>query len=150
MDVILLEKVKNLGTLGDTVHVKPGYARNFLVPQGKALPDTEANRKRFEDRRAELISLEQDALARAEARLAQLAELGTVVLMAQAGSEGKLFGSVGSIDVALAVTEAGALLDRREVRLDQGPLRHVGDHQVAVHLHAEVDTVISISIVAAE
>jgi large subunit ribosomal protein L9 len=150
MDVILLEKVQKLGNLGETVHVKPGFARNFLIPKGKALPATEANRAAFEERRAELIAREQDTLARAEARRGQLSELGAVVVVAQAGSEGKLFGSVGSAEIARVITDAGVQIDRREVRLDHGVLRQVGEHEVTLHLHPEVDVLVNISIVPAE
>ncbi len=137
MQVILLEKIKGLGALGTKVDVKPGYGRNFLIPQGKALPATAKNLAEFEVRRAELERQEAEVLATANARAEQLAAI-TVTLASKAGDEGKLFGSVGNRDIAEAVTAAGVELDRSEVRLPEGPLRHTGEYDIAVQLHSDV------------
>jgi large subunit ribosomal protein L9 len=150
MQIILLEKVQNLGRLGDTVKVKPGYARNFLIPKGKAIPATEENRQAFEARRAELERQESDTLSRAESRRDRIEALGALPIAAHAGTEGKLFGSVGPEEIAAALGEMGVEVDRREVRLDHGPLRNVGDHEVAVHLHPDVDATLTISVVPTE
>ncbi|MFM1885305.1 MAG: ribosomal protein [Pseudomonadota bacterium] len=138
MDVILLEKVANLGSLGDRVSVRSGYARNFLLPKGKATLATPANVARFEARRAELEKAAQTLLSAAQARAAGL-EGFKVVITAKAGNEGKLFGSVGTTDIAEAATRAGRQLERAELRLPNGPLRTVGDHVVTVHLHTDVN-----------
>jgi len=147
MEVILLEKVENLGNLGDRVHVKPGYGRNFLIPGGKATPATEEHIKAFEARRAELEKAAADQLAAAEARRDQLAEM-TVTIKAKAGEEGKLFGSVGTSDIADAVTAAGVAIERHEVRLPQGAFRQIGEFPVAVHLHTDVNTEITVIVEA--
>lgn len=147
MEVILLEKVQNLGKLGEKVRVRNGYARNYLIPRGKAAPATAANLAAFETRRAELERAEAETLAAAEARREQLA--GKVfTIAAKAGDEGKLFGSVGTADIADAVTAAGVAVERHEVRLSTGSLRNLGEHEVTLHLHPEVDAQITISIVA--
>ncbi len=148
MDVILLEKIGKLGDLGDRVTVKPGYGRNYLIPQGKAVPATEANVAEFETRRAELEANAAEAVAAAEVRAGQIQELGTVTIEANAGDEGKLFGSVGTRDIADAVTAAGVELTKSEVRLPEGALREVGEYEVTVHLHTDVDTTVQISVVA--
>ena len=122
MEVILLEKIANLGSLGDKVAVKSGYARNFLLPFGKATPATAANIEAFEARRAELEKIAAEKTAEAEARAAKLADL-TVTIAANAGEEGKLFGSIGTRDIADAVTAAGVELEKSEVRLPEGPLQ---------------------------
>jgi len=150
MDVILLEKVTNLGGLGETVSVKPGFARNFLMPEGKALASTKANREHFESRRAELESKEKDSLSSAERRRDQLAELGTIPIPAHAGNEGKLFGSVTAGDIADAIIVAGVVVTKREVRLDQGSLREVGEYEVVLHLHPEVEHSVAIAVVPSE
>jgi large subunit ribosomal protein L9 len=147
MEVILLEKVENLGNLGDRVNVRPGFGRNFLIPSGKATPATEEHIKAFEARRAELEKAAADALAEAEARCAKLDGL-TVTINAKAGEEGKLFGSVGTTDIAEAVTAAGVPLERSEVRLPEGAFRQVGEYQVQVHLHSDVNTEITLTIEA--
>jgi large subunit ribosomal protein L9 len=147
MEVILLEKVENLGNLGDRVHVKSGYGRNFLIPGGKATPATEEHIKAFEARRAELEKAAADQLAAAEARRDQLAEM-TVTIKAKAGEEGKLFGSVGTSDIADAVTAAGVAIERHEVRLPQGAFRQIGEYPVAVHLHTDVNTEITVIVEA--
>jgi large subunit ribosomal protein L9 len=149
MDVILLEKVANLGNLGDRVAVRSGYARNFLLPKGKATLATVANVAKFEARRAELEKSQRDSLAGAEARKAKF-EGFKLTITAKAGSEGKLFGSIGTTDIAEAASAAGQTLARSEVRLPNGPLRAVGEHVVVVHLHTDIDLDLPIVIVADE
>jgi large subunit ribosomal protein L9 len=149
MDVILLEKVANLGNLGDRVAVRSGYARNYLLPKGKATLATPVNVARFEARRVELEKVARDNLAGAEGRKARL-EGFTLTLTAKAGSEGKLFGSIGTADIAEAATAAGQPLARSEVRLPNGPLRAVGDHVVVVHLHTDINVELPVTIVAEE
>lgn len=139
MELILLQKVKNLGNLGDKVNVKPGYGRNYLVPQGKATAATAANIAEFEQRRAEYEAKANQQLAAAEARKAQF-EDASVTIKANASPEGKLFGSVGPRDIADAFTEAGLALDKSEVVMSDGPLRHIGEFEVVIHLHADVNT----------
>jgi large subunit ribosomal protein L9 len=147
MEVILLEKIANLGNLGDKVAVKAGYARNFLLPFGKATPATAENVAAFEARRAELEKLAAEKKAEADARAAQLAEL-TVTIAANAGEEGKLFGSIGTRDIADAVTEAGVAIEKSEVRLPDGALRNVGEFDVVVQLHTDVETTVKLVVVA--
>jgi large subunit ribosomal protein L9 len=149
MDVILLEKVANLGNLGDRVAVRSGYARNFLLPKGKATLATPANVVKFETRRAELEKVQRDQLAGAEARKAGF-EGFKLTITAKAGSEGKLFGSIGTTDIAEAATAAGQKLARSEVRMPNGPLRSVGDHVVSVHLHTDINIDLAVSILAEE
>ncbi len=149
MEVILLEKVDNLGDLGDKVKVSPGYGRNYLLPQGKAKPATPENVKYFEERRAELERQAADVLAAAEARKSQIDGL-SVIIKAKAGDEGKLFGSVGTSDIADAAAATGVELERQEVRLPEGPLRVVGSYDIAVHLHTDVDAVITVVVEAEE
>jgi large subunit ribosomal protein L9 len=145
MDVILLEKVANLGSLGDRVEVRSGYARNFLLPKGKATLATPANVTKFEARRAELEKHANEQLSSAEARKLSFADF-RLNIAARAGSEGKLFGSIGTGDIAAAASAAGQPLQRSEVRLPNGPLRVVGDHVVVVHLHTDIDVELSITI----
>ena len=147
MELVLLQKVKNLGNLGDKVKVKPGYGRNFLVPHGKAVAATAANVAEFEKRRAEYEAKANDVLSAAEARKAAL-EGATVTVKANASPEGKLFGSVGPRDIAEAFTEAGIALDKSEVVMGEGPLRHIGEFEVHVHLHADVDTTVKVVVTA--
>jgi large subunit ribosomal protein L9 len=147
MEVILLEKIGKLGGLGDRVTVKPGYGRNFLIPQGKAVPATATNVAEFEGRREELENTAAVGVAAAQARGDQLAELGTITIAANAGEEGKLFGSVGTRDIADAVTAAGVEISKSEVRLPDGALRELGEFEVSVHLHTEVDGVVSVAVV---
>ena len=146
MQVILLEKVQRLGNLGDEVSVKAGFGRNFLVPKGKALPATKANREKFEARREELEAAAAKLLNEAEARKAKLVAAGYVNIMANAGVEGKLFGSVTAADIADAVNAKGADIDRNEVRLPTGPLRHTGEYQIDVQLHADVLVSVAVNI----
>ncbi|HIZ49920.1 MAG TPA: 50S ribosomal protein L9 [Candidatus Pseudomonas excrementavium] len=147
MEVILLEKIANLGNLGDKVAVKAGYARNFLLPFGKATPATADNVEAFEARRAELEKAAAERKGEAEARAAKLAEL-SVTITANAGEEGKLFGSIGTRDIADAVTAAGVELEKSEVRLPEGPLRSVGEFDVAVQLHTDVEATVKLVVVA--
>ena len=144
MEVILLEKVANLGNLGDKVKVKAGYGRNYLLPQGKATAATEANLAAFEARRAELERVAAERQAAAEARAARLVELAEVSIAATAGEEGKLFGSIGTNDIAEAVTAAGVELAKSEVRLPNGTIRQIGEYEVVLHLGTDVETVIKL------
>ncbi|MHA7817586.1 MAG: 50S ribosomal protein L9 [Pseudohaliea sp.] len=147
MQVILLENIGNLGGLGDTVEVKSGYGRNFLIPQGKAVPATKENVAEFEARRAELEKAAAEALAAAQARGEKLAEVGVVTITANAGDEGKLFGSIGTRDIADAVTAAGCEIDKAEVRLPEGALRETGEYVVAVQVHPEVMVDVTVAVV---
>ncbi|MER2600917.1 MAG: 50S ribosomal protein L9 [Candidatus Competibacter phosphatis] len=147
MEIILLEKITNLGGLGDRIKVKPGYARNFLIPKGKATEATPANLARFEARRAELERIAAELLAKAQARAEQLAEL-IVTLSVKTGSEGRLFGSVGAADIANAVSAAGIELQKHEIRLSTGSIRQIGEYDVDLLLHPEVKTQIRVNIIA--
>ena len=149
MDVILLTKVANLGNIGDRVKVKSGYGRNFLLPKGKATLATPDNVKKFEARRAELEKLAREQLQDAERRAAAFKEF-KLEIAAKAGTEGKLFGSIGTADIAEATTKAGHKLARAEVRLPTGPLRTVGEHVVALHLHTDIDVQLPVVITAEE
>jgi len=149
MELILLQKVANLGNIGDRVKVKSGFGRNFLLPQGKATLATAANVARFEVRRAELEKIAGEELHSASARAAALANY-RLTIAAKAGTEGKLFGSIGTADIAEAATRAGMSIARSEVRLPGGPLRMLGEHVVHVHLHADVDAAVTVVIVAEE
>ncbi|MBC7988819.1 MAG: 50S ribosomal protein L9 [Luteimonas sp.] len=143
MQLILLQKVTNLGNLGDKVDVKPGYGRNFLVPQGKAVPATAANVAEFEAKRAEYETKAKSIHDDAQARLAKL-EGASVTLTANASTEGKLFGSVGPRDIAEALTAAGMPVEKSEVVMGEGPLRHIGEFEVVVHLHADAETTVKV------
>ncbi|HLU14148.1 MAG TPA: 50S ribosomal protein L9 [Arenimonas sp.] len=147
MELILLQKVVNLGGLGDKVKVKPGYGRNYLIPYGKAVPATAENVAAFEARRAEYEAKANALLAEAEARKAKL-ENASVTIKALASTEGKLFGSVGPRDIAEAFTEAGFPLEKNEVVLGEGPLRRTGEFDVEVRLHADVETVVKVVVEA--
>jgi large subunit ribosomal protein L9 len=146
MDVILLEKVDNLGNLGDKVAVRPGYGRNFLIPTGRAVAATPANLKAFEARRAELEKQAAERLAQAQARAERLDGLA-VTIRHRAGEEGKLFGSVGTSDIAAAVEALGIEVERSEIRLPQGALRTTGEHDVTVHLHSDVNCALKVTVV---
>ncbi len=146
MDVILLEKVANLGGLGDTVKVRAGYGRNYLIPQGKARPATADNVAYFEAQRAELERKAAEELAAANTRAEQVEGAGTVTITANAGEEGKLFGSVGPQDIADALTAAGVEVGRHEVRMPEGPIRAVGEYSFEVHLHADVNATVNVSV----
>ena len=147
MQVILLEKVGKLGDLGDQVTVKAGFGRNYLIPYGKAVPATEANIADFEARRAELEAAAAERRGGAEARAAKLAEL-SVTIGANAGDEGKLFGSVGTRDIADAITAAGVEVNKSEVRLPLGVIREVGEYEIDIQLHSDVTQVVKVAIVA--
>ncbi len=147
MDVILLTKVANLGTIGDRVKVKSGYGRNFLLPKGKATLATPENVKKFEARRAELEKVARDQFQDAQSRAAAFKEF-KLQITAKAGTEGKLFGSIGTADIAEACTKAGHKLARAEVRLPTGPLRTVGDHTITLHLHTDIDVQLPVVITA--
>ncbi|MDP2227392.1 MAG: 50S ribosomal protein L9 [Moraxellaceae bacterium] len=147
MEVILLEKIKNLGALGTKVNVKPGYGRNFLIPQGKAVPATAKNVAEFDARRAELEAKAAEGLAAAQARAERVSALA-VVIAAKAGDEGKLFGSVGTRDIAEAITKLGEAVDKSEVRLPNGALRNTGDYDIDLQLHSEVTAVVKVTVVA--
>lgn len=149
MDVILMEKVDNLGDLGEKVSVKPGFARNYLVPSGKAKFATAANVAEFEARRAELEKLAAEARAEAEERKAK-AEGLKIVIVGKAGTEGKLFGSIGPREVADAITAAGLEVEKKEIRMPEGPIRTVGMYDIVLHLHADVDVELSITVDAEE
>ena len=148
MNIILLDRVANLGNLGDQVAVKAGYARNFLVPQGKAVVATPENVKIFEARRAELEAKLSDTLAAASARAEKLAALEGVVIQAKAGDEGKLFGSIGTRDIAAAFTAAGEELSKSEVLLPEGVIREVGEFDIDLQLHSDVVQTIKLEVVA--
>ncbi len=150
MEVILLSKVENLGALGDKVNVKSGYARNYLIPQAKAKFATPENIAEFEARRAELEAEAASTLAVAEARKAKLEGIITVTIAAKEAGEGKLFGSVGNIDVLEALTAMGHEVEKREIRMPDGAFRNVGEFQVELHLHTDVNATVTISIVAEE
>jgi large subunit ribosomal protein L9 len=149
MDVILLTKVANLGNIGDRVKVKSGYGRNFLLPKGKATLATPDNVKKFEARRADLEKIARDQFQDAESRAAAFKEF-KLQITAKAGTEGKLFGSIGTADIAEACTKAGHKLARAEVRLPTGPLRTIGEHVVALHLHTDIDVQLPVVITAEE
>ena len=148
MEVILLDKIAHLGGLGDKVSVKSGFARNYLFPQGKAVMATKDNLAAFEARRAELEAKLADVLAAAQARAAQLSALTNVTIATKAGDEGKLFGSVGTRDIADAITAAGVHVAKSEVRMPNGVLRSVGEYDIVVHLHTDVNTTVKVAVVA--
>lgn len=148
MEVILLEKVANLGSLGDKVKVKSGYGRNFLLPYGKAVPATAENLKAFEERRAELEKVAADKLATAKSR-AEALEGASFTVSSKAGDEGKLFGSIGVRDIADVITAAGTNVEKSEVRLPEGPLRSTGEYEIELHLHSDVEVTVTLAVVAA-
>ena len=150
MEIILLDKIANLGNLGDKVTVKAGYARNFLFPKGKAVPATKENLAVFEQRRAELEAKLAEELAAAQARAEKIAELGSIEIASTAGEEGKLFGSVGTRDIAEALTAAGVETAKSEVKLPNGTIRELGEYEIDLQLHADVKTTIKLNVVAAE
>lgn len=148
MQVILLDKIANLGALGDQVTVKAGYARNFLFPQGKAVPATQANVESFDARRAELEAKVAEELAAAQARAGKLEALAEVTLVSKAGDEGKLFGSIGTRDIADAISAIGVEVAKSEVRLPNGTIRETGEFDVAIQVHSEVSTSIKVIVIA--
>ncbi len=149
MEVILFEKIDRLGSIGDLVNVKAGFARNYLLPQGKAKVATDANKAEIETRRAEFETMAADALASAGKRKEQIEAL-TISITAKSGTEGKLFGSIGNMDISAAVTEAGVELEKRDVRLPDGPIRQAGEYEIILHLHTDVDAVAKITIIGEE
>lgn len=149
MEIILLEKVDNVGGIGDRVRVRSGYARNYLIPQGKATLATPENIAKFESRRAELEAKAAAELAEAQSRAKKL-EGVVIKIEMQAGAEGKLFGSVGTTDITEALNKAGHKIERSEVRLPHGPIRQAGDHIVHLHLHTDVTVELSVVVVPEE
>ena len=149
MDVILLTKVANLGNIGDRVNVKSGYGRNFLLPSGKATLATPANVAKFEARRAELEKIAREQFADAESRAQALKDF-TLRITAKAGNEGKLFGSIGTTDIAEACTAQGHKVARSEVRMPNGPIRMVGEHAISLHLHTDIDVELQLTVIAEE
>ncbi len=150
MEVILLESIENLGSVGDKVSVKSGFARNYLVPHGKAKIATAENLAEFEARRAGLEKAAVEARTAAEARKAAIESIGLVAVVAKVGSEGKLFGSVGVADVCDAIAALGQTVEKSEIRMPEGALRVTGEHIVDIHLHTDIDTQVTISIVGEE
>lgn len=147
MEIILLEKIENLGALGDKVNVKPGYGRNYLVPQGKAAPATAENIAEFETRRAELEKISATALQAAETRRSALEGMQLTIL-AKAGDEGKLFGSIGTAEIASSISEKNVTVERNEVRLPEGAFRMLGEYEVELHLHTDVNVAVKLTIEA--
>ncbi len=148
MQVILLDKIAHLGKVGDQVNVKAGFARNYLIPQGKAVMATKANIEHFEARRAELEEKAAQALAAAVDRAARLEALGSVTIASKAGDEGRLFGSIGTRDIADAITAKGVEVAKSEVRLPNGLIRTLGEHEVTFQFHGEVFSHLNVVIVA--
>jgi large subunit ribosomal protein L9 len=149
MEVILLQKIENLGNIGDRVKVKPGFGRNYLLPGGKATLATPENIAKFASRRAELEARAATELGSASARAAKL-EGFKLSITAKAGSEGKLFGSIGTTDIAEACQKAGHEIERSEVRLPGGPIRMVGEHVISLHLHSDINFELPLTIIAEE
>ena len=150
MDVILMENVENLGSVGDKVNVKSGFARNYLVPHGKAKMATAANLAEFEAIRAELEKAAGEALQAAQARKAEIEALGVIEIIARVGSEGKLFGSIGVADVSDSIASLGSNVEKSEIRMPEGALRSVGEHIVDIHLYTDIDTQVTINIIGEE
>ena len=149
MNVILLESVENLGGIGDVVKVKPGYGRNFLLPQGKAALATAENTKQIEARRAELEKAAAEEMSKASARAKAINGI-ELVIPANAGSEDKLFGSVGPIDIAEALAAIQVEVERSEIRMPDGPIHELGEYKIGVHLHGDVNAEVTVRVVAAE
>lgn len=147
MRVILQEKISNWGNVGDQVTVKPGFARNYLFPYGKAIPATAENMAEFEKRRVELEKVAADVLAKAKQRAETLLAL-TIKLTANASEEGKLFGSIGARDIALAITKVGVAVEKREVNMPEGPIRQTGEFAIQVQLHSDVKVTVKVMVVA--
>ncbi|MES2219287.1 MAG: 50S ribosomal protein L9 [Pseudomonadota bacterium] len=148
MQVILMEKIRNLGSLGDKVNVKAGYGRNYLIPEGKAVFATPANITKFEAKRAELEKVEAEHLQAAEDKKQAIEALGVVTIRSKSGEEGKLFGSVGTRDIADAITAAGVEVAKSEIDLPTGVLRMTGDYDIVLELHSDVTATVKISIVS--
>ena len=149
MEVILFEKIDRLGNIGDLVNVKSGFARNFLLPQGKAKVANDANKAEIEARRAEFEKLAVESLATAEKQREQIEGLN-IEITAKSGAEGKLFGSIGNIDITAALAEAGVEIEKRMVRLPDGPIRQAGEYEITLHLHTDVDAVVKVTIIGEE
>lgn len=147
MQVILLQRIVNLGKLGETVSVKAGYGRNYLIPQGKALPATQDNIAKFEARRAELEAQEASELAEAQKRADSLSDVN-VIMRAKSGDEGKLFGSIGARDIADALTKSGLAVDRSEIKMPEGAFRQIGEYKVSIQLHHDVSADIVVTILS--
>ena len=147
MEVILLEKMRNLGALGEKVKVKSGFARNYLIPQGKAVYATKDNMAKFEQRRAELEKVAQERQAKAMERQKALQALPTITITAKAGDEGKLFGSIGTRDIAHAISAAGVEVEKREIRLSEGVLRLLGEYEIAIELDSDVTATVKVNVV---
>lgn len=147
MEVILLEKMRNLGGLGDKVKVKPGFARNYLIPQGKAVYANKENITKFEQRRAELEKLAEKKNQQAIQRQETINALSTITISAKSGEEGKLYGSIGTRDIANAITAAGVSVEKREIRLPEGSLRKIGEYEVKIELESDVTATIRVNIV---
>lgn len=147
MEVILLENIENLGSVGDKVSVKAGFARNYLVPQGKAKMATAENLAEFEARRAELEKAAAEAKATAESRKQAIEAMGVIEITARVGSEGKLFGSVGPVDIVDALANVQVEVERAEIRMPEGPIQELGEFPIGVHLHAEVDVEVLVRVV---
>ena len=148
MEVILLENISKLGKLGETVNVKAGFGRNFLIPRGKAVHATEANTAEFETRRAELEAAADSQLGAAQQRADAINELGLVTITAIAGEEGKLFGSVGTRDISEAIAALGCEVDKSEVRLPDGPMRELGEYEIAIQVHGDVSAMVAVAVIA--
>ena len=147
MEVILLENIGNLGDLGDKVDVKAGFGRNYLIPKGKAVPATEDNVAQFAARGAELEAAAAQATSAAEARAEAINALGLISIAANAGEEGKLFGSIGTRDIAEAVSAAGCDIDKSEVRLPEGALRELGEYEITIQVHGDVSGMVAIAVI---
>jgi large subunit ribosomal protein L9 len=147
VEVILLEKIRNLGGLGDRVKVKPGYGRNYLVPKGKAVYATDANVKKFEQRRAEFEKHAAEVLKGAQDKQQALAALKVITIQSKCGDEGKLFGSIGTRDIAAAITEAGVEIAKSEVILPAGVLRQTGEYDIEIELHGDVNAIVKVQVV---
>lgn len=147
MEVILLENISKLGRLGQTVNVKAGFGRNYLIPQGKAVHATEANTAAFEARRAELEAAAAALLAAAQLRADAINALGLISIAANAGEEGKLFGSVGTRDIAEAIVALGCEVDKSEVRLPSGALRELGEYEIGIQVHGEVTAIVAVAVI---
>ncbi|RDI45215.1 50S ribosomal protein L9 [Aquicella lusitana] len=148
MEVILLEKIRNLGLLGDKVKVKPGFARNYLIPEGKAVYANKDNIAKFEQRRAEFEKVAAEKHRQAEERQQTINSLAAITLSAKAGEEGKLFGSIGTRDIVTALNKLGVAVEKREIRLPEGPLRMLGEHEVIVELESDVTAIVKVNVVA--
>ena len=148
MEVILLENISKLGKLGETVRVKAGFGRNFLIPQGKAVRATESNTAAFEARRADLEAAADALMAAAQLRADAINAMAQITISANAGEEGKLFGSVGTRDIAEAIAALGCEVDKSEVRLPEGALRELGEYEIAIQVHGDVTAMVAIAVIA--